>query len=173
MNVFLKEFVKLIFTNLFILFSFVVLVELFFGYWFDKDNFGPFMREHRMKNQRIEWTNKEEKIIAEKIKNLSPKVNICDRMTLSSLIALFSKVDLVIGPDTGPTHIAWALNVPSITLFGPTPGYRNTYQTKINKVIESKSKVNPSKINKSDFSIKDIEVNDIVKISHQLLKAIE
>jgi len=34
-----------------------------FGYWFDEDNFGPFMREHRMKNQRIEWNNGEEKKI--------------------------------------------------------------------------------------------------------------
>ena len=100
-------------------------------------------------------------------------IHIFNKLSIESLVALFDEVDLVIGPDTGPTHIAWALNVPSITLFGPTPGYRNTYQTKINKVIESKSKVNPSKINKSDFSIKDIEVNDIVKISHQLLKAIE
>ena len=27
----------------------ISLVEIFFGYWFDKDNFGPYMREHRMK----------------------------------------------------------------------------------------------------------------------------
>ena len=54
----------------------------------------------------------------------------------------------MIGSDTGPTHMAWALNIPSITLFGPTPGYRNTYVTNINKIIESNSEVNPSKINK-------------------------
>ena len=52
------------------------------------------------------------------------------------LISLFTQVDLVIGSDTGPTHMAWALNIPSITLFGPTPGYRNTYITSINKIIE-------------------------------------
>ena len=66
--------------------------------------------------------------------------------------------------------MAWALNIPSITLFGPTPGYRNTYATKINKFIESKSKVNPLKIDKNDYSIKNINVSDIVKISNLFLK---
>ena len=83
---------------------------------------------------------------------------------------MISKASLVIGPDTGPTHIAWALNIASITLFGPTPGFRNTYKTNINRIIESKSNVNPYKIKKNDYSIKDIKVVDIVKISHTLLK---
>jgi heptosyltransferase-1 len=65
--------------------------------------------------------------------------------------------------------MAWALNVASITLFGPTPGYRNTYVTKINKIIESKSKVDPFKINKNDFSIKDIDIQEILQVSQDLL----
>jgi heptosyltransferase-1 len=79
-------------------------------------------------------------------------------------------VDLIIGPDTGPTHIGWALNIPSITLFGPTPGYRNSYETRINKIIESNSKVNPFKIDKNDYSIKNIKVDDVVKMVEDLLK---
>ena len=51
MNTFFNKLTKLFLTNFLILFFFVVLVELVFGYWFDKDNFGPYMREHRMKNQ--------------------------------------------------------------------------------------------------------------------------
>ena len=66
-----------------------------------------------------------------------------EELSLDGLMSLISQVDLVIGPDTGPTHMAWALNIPSVTLFGPTPGYRNTYITSINKIIESDSKVNP------------------------------
>ena len=65
--------------------------------------------------------------------------------------------------------MAWALNIPSITLFGPTPGSRNTYITEINKIIESNSIVNPKKIDKNDESIKDIKTYDIVKITKQLL----
>jgi len=56
------NFFKIFFYNLIIFFSFILILELIFGYWFDKDNFGPYMREHRMKNQRIEWTDGKEKI---------------------------------------------------------------------------------------------------------------
>ena len=51
MNIFLKKLTKPLLTNFLILFSFIVLIELIFGYWFDKANFGPIMREHRLKNQ--------------------------------------------------------------------------------------------------------------------------
>ena len=51
MKFFFNNITKIFFSNFLILFLFIVLVELVFGYWFDKDNFGPYMREHRMKNQ--------------------------------------------------------------------------------------------------------------------------
>ena len=51
---------RIIFTNIFIVFIFVTLIELFFGYWFDKDNFGPYMREHRMKKEKIIWESEDE-----------------------------------------------------------------------------------------------------------------
>ena len=65
--------------------------------------------------------------------------------------------------------MAWALNVPSITLFGPTPGYRNSYATKINRIIESDSKVNSHKIDRNDNSIKDIDIQKILQVSKDLL----
>ena len=37
------------------------------------------------------------------------------------------------------------------------------FTTKINRIIESKSDVNPYRINKNDFSIKDISVKEILK----------
>jgi heptosyltransferase-1 len=115
------------------------------------------------------WGSKKEKLMAQKIKELSPDVNICNELSIDSLICLISNSDLVIGPDTGPTHISWALNIPSITLFGSTPGYRNTYVTKINKILESESEVNPYKINKKDLSIKDIHENKISELANRLL----
>ena len=91
------------------------------------------------------------------------------KLTLKSLVSFISQVDLLIGNDTGPTHIAWAQNIPSITLFGPTTS-RMIYETPINSYLKSPSKVDISKINKNDFSIKDIEVVDIVKKAKELLK---
>ena len=121
-------------------------------------------------NYLVIWGDLKEKKMAEEIKIISPAVNICEKLSINSLISLISQVDLVVGPDTGPTHIAWALNIASITIFGPTPGYRNSYATKINRIIESDSTVNPLKINKSDNSINAININKIAKISIELLK---
>ena len=120
-------------------------------------------------NFLIIWGNQKEKIMAEKIKALSPKVIICEELSLDALISLISQVDLVLGSDTGPTHMAWALNKSSITLFGSTPGYRNSYITKNNRIIESNSEVNPYKIDKNDYSIEDIDVQEIVQVYEDLL----
>ena len=51
MKSFIKNLSKIVFTNFLIVIFFIILIELFFGYWFEKYNFGPYMREHRMKNQ--------------------------------------------------------------------------------------------------------------------------
>jgi len=121
-------------------------------------------------NFLVIWGSEKEKALANEIKDLSPDVHVCEKLSLDGLIALIKQIDLVIGPDTGPTHMAWALNIPSITLFGPTPGYRNTLITKINRVIESESEVNPYQINKKDFSIGSIKPSDVVAISKHLLR---
>ena len=121
-------------------------------------------------NFYVVWGNQEEQALALKIKEYSPEINVCNKLQLNSLIFLISRVDLVIGPDTGPTHISWALNVPSITLFGPTPGYRNTFKSEKYRIIESESRVNPKKIDKDDYSIKNINVHDISVIVKELLE---
>ncbi|MFW2602067.1 lipopolysaccharide heptosyltransferase I [Aliarcobacter butzleri] len=119
-------------------------------------------------NCLITWGNEAEKDIANFVANIS-KAKVLPKLDLNSLKAIMSKVDLVIGNDTGPTHMAWALNIPSITLFGNTPGYRNTYITNINKIIESKSIVNPFKLDRNDFSIKEIDENEIINMTKGLL----
>lgn len=119
-------------------------------------------------NCLITWGNEAEKKIADFIANIS-KARVLPKLDLNSLKAIISKVDLVIGNDTGPTHMAWASNTASITLFGNTPGYRNTYLTPINKIIESKSVVNPMKLNKNDFSINEIDENEIINMAKGLL----
>ena len=56
-----KKIFKIFSINIIIVVLFISFIEVFFGYWFDKDNFGPYMREHRMKNQRILWEDENEK----------------------------------------------------------------------------------------------------------------
>jgi heptosyltransferase-1 len=45
--------------------------------------------------------------------------------SLAELIALTRRASLFIGGDTGPLHLAVALNTPSVALFGPTDPARN------------------------------------------------
>jgi heptosyltransferase I len=120
-------------------------------------------------NYLILWGTSDEQLIAKAIKKRAPHVKICPKLTIEKLISLISKLDLVVGSDTGPTHIAWALNIPSIMLFGPTPGYRNTFKTEINKIIESDSNVNPYNIDKNDYSIRNITVESIIFKIKELL----
>ena len=119
-------------------------------------------------NFLIVWGNEEEKELALYIQDNS-KAKMLPKITLDELKYIISKADLLIGNDTGPSHIAWALNVASITIFGNTPAYRNSYETAINKTVKSNSKVNPLKLNKNDFSINTIDENSIVDIAKGLL----
>jgi ADP-heptose:LPS heptosyltransferase len=46
--------------------------------------------------------------------------NLCGTTNLKQLGALFKKAALVVANDTGPMHIAVAMQAPTIALFGPT-----------------------------------------------------
>jgi heptosyltransferase-1 len=93
---------------------------------------------------------------------------VLPKLSLNDLKAAVARADLVIGNDTGPTHMAWGLNRPSLTLFGPTPVSR-VYQTEINWVLKSPSAVNPFKLNKNDFSIAEIPPQAVVDAANSLL----
>jgi heptosyltransferase-1 len=114
------------------------------------------------------WGNKDEYEKAKYIELHSTYAKATPRLNLNELKALIAKSDLTIGNDTGPTHMAWGLNRPSITIFGPTPTSR-VYITDINKVVKSNSIVNPYKLNKEDFSIQEIESKEIVDLAKKLL----
>jgi heptosyltransferase-1 len=121
-------------------------------------------------NVVIVWGSESERMDAEWIASQTTHAKTLPKINLNALKAIIGEADLLIGNDTGPTHMAWAMNIPSITIFGPTPINR-VYETKINKVITSDSKVNHYKLNKQDFSIRDISTNKIIKMARELLDA--
>ncbi len=103
----------------------------------------------------IIWGSEGEKHTAEWICQHTSFATLAPKLTLPELTNFISSMDLLIGNDTGPTHIAWAQNIPSITLLGPTTS-RMLYETPQNIALKSPSLVNILKINKNDFSIRKI-----------------
>ncbi len=63
--------------------------------------------------------------IADRVLAASGETAVRAACTLPQLIALLRRASLVIAGDTGPLHLAAALNVPVVALFGPTDPVRN------------------------------------------------
>jgi len=114
------------------------------------------------------WGSPKEREYAEFIAERASNVTITPKLSLQELTATIEHCELTIGNDTGPTHLAWAMNRPSITLFGPT-NTRMIYETPMNLACESPSSVDINKIDKQDFSIKEISVDEIVGKAKKLL----
>jgi lysophospholipase L1-like esterase len=93
-------FLKIFSSNIIIVFLCVILIELFLGYWFDKDNFGPYMREHRMKNQPIIWEQGNETIKYNYVKNYYGfRGNDIDPSKIEAIILGGSVVDEKFKPE--------------------------------------------------------------------------
>ena len=123
---------------------------------------------HLKENVLVAWGSEEEREKALWLEANSSYMRALPKINLNALKAIIAKSDLLIGNDTGPTHMAWALNIPSITIFGPSPVNR-VYQTPINRVIKSKSEVNHYKLNKNDFSIQKIASHKVILMAKELL----
>ena len=134
---------------------------------YPKEKFAKIADELK-ENILVVWGSEEERLRAKWIEKNSVYVKATPKLTLNELKELISKSDLTIGNDTGPTHMAWGFNRPSVTIFGPTPISR-VYITAINKVVKSSSKVDPYKLDKNDFSICEIDIYEIIKLVKKLL----
>ncbi|GAA7685085.1 lipopolysaccharide heptosyltransferase I [Helicobacter pylori] len=94
-------------------------------------------------------------------------VLLLPKLTLNEVKALLFKMDLIIGGDTGITHLAWALQKPSITLYGNTPMERFKLESPINVSLTGNSNAN---YHKRDFSIQNIEPKKIKECVLNILK---
>jgi len=115
------------------------------------------------------WHSKKEFVMAERLQSLCENLAINKCEDFSELKKMVINSDIVIGGDTGPTHIAWALNTPSITIFGSTPLERNCFITEKNLAVSSGNKVDAYNIDKHDFSINLIKPEVILTLIKGLL----
>jgi heptosyltransferase-1 len=116
----------------------------------------------------ISWGNEKEKLDADFICKQT-KATLLPKLSLNELKKVVSNSSLVIGADSGPTHMAWGLNIPSITIYGPTPSERNTYITSRNLVVDCGKPINAKKIDKQNMCIKTINPASIITKAKELL----
>ena len=69
---------------------------------------------------KLPWGNPQEKARAQRLADAHPLATVMPAMNLQTLAAEISTARGVIGVDTGLAHLAAALNVPSVTIYGAT-----------------------------------------------------
>jgi heptosyltransferase-1 len=65
----------------------------------------------------------EEEIVSEINSHMRKKLTVVQGVSLKRFGGVIQNLKLFVGNDSGPTHIAIALGIPTITLFGPTHPY--------------------------------------------------
>ena len=94
-------------------------------------------------------------------------------LDLAQILEFMDTCDLIIGNDSGITHLAWAQNYATITLFGNRSGARNAFATPKNIIIQAtpKHEIDAFHIDKSDFCINDIDPAQIIAKAKRLCDA--
>jgi len=71
--------------------------------------------------------------------NISNYLNLAGKTSISELTNYISNLDIFITGDSGPMHIAASLNIPTITLFGPTDPIETSQWKNQHSIIIKKS----------------------------------
>ncbi len=92
------------------------------------------------------------------------------KASITGLIALTRRARLFIGGDTGPMHLAAALQVPVVAIFGPTDPARNgPYGTRSIVLRNPASPTSHARVAKPDEGMLEIGVDAVVDAARTLL----
>jgi heptosyltransferase-1 len=92
------------------------------------------------------------------------------RCSISELIALTRRAKLFVGGDTGPMHLAAALRVPVVAIFGPTDPARNGPYGTVSIVLRSPSSVTThARRSHPEGGLLEIGSDAVVKAARRLL----
>lgn len=72
----------------------------------------------------LPWGSESERMAAQRLADGHPDAIVAPRMSLAQCAALLATARCVVGVDTGLTHLACALDVPTVALFAATPAWR-------------------------------------------------
>lgn len=91
--------------------------------------------------------------------------------SIGELIALCRRARIFIGGDTGPLHLAAALKVPVVAIFGPTDPARNgPYGTKSIVLRHPESRTSLSHISAPDAGVMQITSGEVIRAACELLE---
>jgi heptosyltransferase-1 len=111
-----------------------------------------------------------EEQLAEAVREASGGIAIPLSCSVGELIALTRRAALFVGGDTGPMHLAAALRVPVVALFGPTRPERNGPFVTRSVVLRSPDSVdNTSHTDSPDQGLISIEPQSVSAAADQLL----
>jgi len=92
--------------------------------------------------------------------------------SLTELIALTRRARLFIGGDTGPMHLAAALGIPVVAIFGPTNPARNgPFGTRSIVLRSSASPTTHSRRAQPDPGMLEISADEVVAAARKLLRS--
>ena len=92
--------------------------------------------------------------------------------TISELIALTRRAHLFIGGDTGPMHMAAALKIPVVAIFGPTNPARNgPYGTRSIVLRSASSLTDHTRHGEPEQGLLEIKADEVVAASRKLLQS--
>jgi heptosyltransferase-1 len=87
------------------------------------------------------------------------------------LIALTRRARLFIGGDTGPMHLAAALKIPVVAIFGPTNPARNgPFGTRSVVLRSASSATTHARLPKPEQGLLEITPGEVVAAAQQLLQ---
>jgi len=92
--------------------------------------------------------------------------------SVGELIALTRRARLFIGPDSGPMHLAAALNIPVVAIFGPTDPARNGPHGARTVVLRSaSSRTSYSHTPEADAGLLSITAEQVTTAARELLES--
>ncbi|HHT9130224.1 MAG TPA: lipopolysaccharide heptosyltransferase II [Candidatus Brocadiaceae bacterium] len=100
-------------------------------------------------------------------------IDLCGRTSLTQLAAVFKMCKVVIGSDTGPVHLAAALNVPVVVLFGGSDVRETAPVTDHATIITKNFPCSPcrSRPTCNDYPcLKEIKPQEVFEALNQVLK---
>jgi heptosyltransferase-1 len=91
--------------------------------------------------------------------------------SIAELIALTRRARLLIGGDTGPMHLAAALKIPVVAIFGPTNPARNgPFGTRSIVLRSASSMTDHSRHREAEQGLLEITVEEVVAAARKLLR---